>query len=63
MLKKVQEYVEATTDGRNKDKVQYVPVDPCSEPIAFKGIFPNWDLDTASLWLEPEPFEMAMMEL
>jgi len=60
-LKKVEEYVEATTDGRNKSKVQYVPVEPCSEPIAFKGIFPEWEMEVAAEWLQPDPYEAAML--
>lgn len=61
-MKKVHEYVEATTDGRDKSKVQYVPVDPCQEPLAFTGVFPEWEDEVAAEWLKPDAYEAAILE-
>ena len=63
VLQKVQEYIENVEDGRNKEKVNYVPVDPCSEPIVFKGVFPEWEEHVAEKWLQPDPYEAMMQEM
>lgn len=61
VAKKVDDYINACTDGRKPEKVQVVPVEPCSESIVFKAAFPEWEEDVAKAWFEPDAFEAAVI--
>ena len=62
-LRKVEAYVEALKDGRDKSQVQIVEVEPCSEPFNFIGHFPEWEDEVSEKWLEPDPTTAMKMKL
>lgn len=62
-LKKVESYVQTCTDGRDIANVQYVTIDPCSEPINFTTHFPEWEDEVAERWLELDPYAAAMAKI
>jgi hypothetical protein len=63
VMKKVEQYIEGITDGRDKAKVQFVMVEPCSEPPSFTTHFPEWEEEVSQQWLEPDPYAAAMAKL
>ena len=62
-LRKVEAYIEALTDGRDKTQVQIVEVEPCGEPFNFIGHFPEWEDEVAEKWLLPDPITAAKLKL
>lgn len=63
IIGKVEKYVESIDDGRDKSKVNYVEIDPLSEPFTFKSAFPEWEDEVSSQWLELDPYEARMAEI
>ena len=63
ILKKVEKYVENITDGRDPTKVQFVQIEPCSEPFGFTTHFPEWEEEVSERWLEMDPYEAAMARI
>mmetsp|Transcript_35945 Transcript_35945/g.55229 ORF Transcript_35945/g.55229 Transcript_35945/m.55229 type:complete len:212 (+) Transcript_35945:1909-2544(+) len=53
---KVQKYVDNLTDGRDKEKIQFVELEPCSEPSNFTTHFPEWEDEVSEQWLQPDPY-------
>lgn len=61
--KKIQEYVEHIGDGRDINKVAYIEIDPCGEPLAFAISFPEWYDEYSQEWLEPDPYQAALAKI
>lgn len=53
-------YIEALNDGRNKDSITLVEVNPTQEPPLFKIQFPVWDDNYSKKWIDTEPFAKLM---
>lgn len=49
-------YMEALKDGRSKDKITVIEVNPTQEPPLFKVQFPVWDDIYSKKWIDKEPF-------
>ena len=62
-IKKVEQYIANIQDGRDKDKVQVIIVEPLSEPINFTTHFPEWEDEVSEKWLELDPYEAAMKRI
>ena len=50
-------YIEALKDGRNKDTIMIIEVQPMQEPPLFKVQFPVWDDNYSKRWVDTEPFK------
>jgi len=50
-------YIEALKDGRNKDNISMIEVNPTQEPPLFKVQFPVWDNNYSQKWIDTEPFK------
>lgn len=50
-------YIEALKDGRNKDTIMMIEVQPMQEPPLFKVQFPVWDDNYSKRWVDTEPFK------
>jgi len=62
-MAKVEKMIRAKTDGRDIDNVNYVRIDPCSEPVNFTTHFPEWEEEVSAQWLEPDPYTKRMLEI
>ena len=62
-LKKVEGYIAALSDGRDKDSIQIVEVEPCSEPFNFTQHFPEWEDEVAEQWLQPDPVTALKLKI
>ena len=55
--------VKEKSDGRDVENVNYVRIDPCSEPMNFTTHFPEWEEEVSEQWLEPDPYTKRMLEI
>jgi len=62
-VKKVQNFIDNCTDGRDPKDVDTIFIDPCGEPMAFKTCFPEWEDEVSQEWLEMDPYEKHMAEV
>jgi hypothetical protein len=60
---KAEKMVKEKTDGRDVENVQYVRIDPCSEPMNFTTHFPEWEEEVSEKWLELDPYAAAMAKI
>jgi gelsolin len=59
-LKKVEKYVANLTDGRAPESIQYCNIDPGSEPLGFRGFFPEWEDAITDEWFQLDPYEAKL---
>ncbi len=62
-IKKVEAYVQGIADERDKKNVQYVEIDPCSEPFQFTTHFPEWEEEVSQKWLEMDPYQAELARI
>jgi len=60
---KAEKMIKEKTDGRDVENVQYVRIDPCSEPMNFTTHFPEWEEEVSEKWLELDPYAAAMAKI
>lgn len=61
--KKVEQYVENLTDGRDASKIQFMTIDPGSEPLGFRAFFPEWEDSVVDQWFQPDPYQAKLAEI
>lgn len=63
VVKKVEAYLANLQDGRSPDSVQLVTVEPGSEPLGFKGFFPEWEDSVVDEWFLPDPYQAKLQAI
>lgn len=54
-------YIAALKDGRKKETIQIIEVEPTHEPPMFKVVFPNWSDNYAEKWRYTKAEQIAML--
>lgn len=59
-VKKAEKYAQNLTDGRDPEQIQYVTIDPGSEPLGFRAFFPEWEESVVDEWFQPDPYQAKL---